>query len=59
MRRPRKMDPYLVSKQKWELAYIARKFKTKASTVLRIVKAVGRSRQKVYATLRSATRLIS
>lgn len=59
MKKHRKMDPYLVSQQKWELAYIARKFGASIQTVRRIVKAVGRSRQKVYATLRSATRLIS
>lgn len=55
----RKMDPRLVSMQKWEIAYIARKFGFRASTVKRVIKAVGRSRRKVYATLLSPSRLIS
>lgn len=59
MKKHRKMDPYLVSKQPWEIAYIGQKFKVSAQTVRRILKAVGRSRQKVYAVLRSPSRLIS
>lgn len=59
MKKHKKMDPYLVSKQPWEIAYIASKFKVSAKTVRRILKAVGRSRQKVYAALRSPSRLIA
>lgn len=59
MKKHRKMDPYLVSKQKWEISYIASKFRVSAATVRRILKAVGRSRQKVYAILRSPSRLVS
>lgn len=55
----RKMDPRLVSTQRWEIAYIARKFGVSWATVRRIRKAVGRSRIKIYATLRSPSRLIS
>lgn len=59
MKKHRKMDPYLVSHQKWEIAYIAHKFGASTKTVQRIIKAVGRSRQKVYAVLRSPSRLIA
>lgn len=53
------MDPRLVSMQKHEIAYIARKFGASIQVVKRIIKAVGRSRRKVYAILRSPSRLVS
>ena len=59
MKKHRKMDPYFVSLQKWEVAYIAKKFGASVQTVRRIIKAVGKSRQKVYLTLRSPSRLVS
>lgn len=52
MKRKRKMDPRLVSKQKWEIAYIARKFGVTVFMVRRVISQIGRSRRKVYAELR-------
>lgn len=53
MMKTRKMDPRLVSAETWEIAYIAKKFGVKPTTVRRIRKALGRSRQKLYAALRA------
>ena len=53
-KKKQKMDPKLVAaKQRFEIAYIAKKAKCKTSTVRRVVSEVGRSRTKVYAALRS------
>lgn len=48
----RKMDPRLVSSQKWELTYIADKIGVSINAVKAAIKQVGRSRRKVYAYLR-------
>lgn len=45
--------------QRYEIAYIAKKFGVSLDTVRRIIRSVGHSRRKIYATLRSPSRLIS
>lgn len=55
-----KLDPYLISRQKWELSYVVRKISSEylsgyeiyIEDVLAAIKAVGRSRKKVYNWLR-------
>lgn len=54
----KKMDPYLVSRQKWELQYVATKTGQTIVSVLAAIKAVGRSRRKVYNWLRALPVLI-
>lgn len=48
----RKLDPRMVSNQKWEIQYIASKFKIKPDKVRQAKKAVGKSRNKVYKYIR-------
>lgn len=48
----RKLDPNFVSSQKWEIQYIATKFKVKPDVVRRLKKELGKSRRKIYAALR-------
>lgn len=52
MMKRHKMDPRLVSRQKWEIYYIAHKFGVTTREVLAAISRVGRSRRKVYAELR-------
>lgn len=47
-----KQDPKLVSQEKYEVKYIAAKFKVPASLVRKVQKEVGRSRRKVYKRIR-------
>lgn len=49
----KKMDPYLVSGQSWELAYIAKKFSTTVDKVKAAKKLVGRSRRAIYLHLKT------
>lgn len=53
-----KMDRHLVSRQKWELDYIANKLtleghKCWKGVILEAIRVVGRSRRKVYTYLRN------
>lgn len=48
----RKMDPNFVSTQKWEIQYVATKFKVKPEKVREAKKTVGKSRRKIYNYLR-------
>ncbi len=48
----KKMDPKMVSKQKAEIAYVAKRSGAKQSVVRDVQNQVGRSRAKVYAKLR-------
>lgn len=48
-----KMDRLLVSKQEWEIEYIAKKFGCSNKDVLDAIKYEGHSRRKLYAYLRS------
>jgi hypothetical protein len=50
----KKQDPKLVSKEEYEIDFIAKKFKVRRSVVRAIVKRAGISRRKVYAGLRLA-----
>lgn len=50
----KRMDSNFVSKQKWELQYVASKFKVKVEKVLTAIKEVGKARHKVYAYLKSS-----
>lgn len=58
MKRTKRMDPYLLSRQKWELQYVVEKLrkegfkKLEVRDILIALKAVGRSRRKVYNYLR-------
>lgn len=50
----KKMDKKLVAqRQRHEVSYISKKFGIRASVVKAAIKAVGRSRAKIYAELRS------
>lgn len=51
-KRKKKQDPKLVSKQKHEIAYIAKKFGVRLALVKAVVSVVGISRRKVYKELR-------
>lgn len=56
-KKTRKMDPYFVSRQRWELRYVAYKLDDEGYPVLvedvkDAIKAVGKSRKKVYNWLR-------
>lgn len=44
----RKMDTYTISGQRWELDYVAHKFKCGLSLVQQAKKECGKSRQKCY-----------
>jgi hypothetical protein len=46
---PKKMDRRLVSREKHEIAYLARKFRTSQKVIRAAHKAVGRSRKRVEA----------
>lgn len=48
----KKLDPNFVSKQKWEINYVAKKFKCTPEIVKRAMFFSGKSRRKLYAELR-------
>lgn len=52
MAKHKKLDPNFVSKQKWEIAYVAKKFDCNTETVLRALNFSGKSRRKLYSELR-------
>lgn len=48
-----KMDPYMISEQEWEFDFITAKFRCTRQAIRNAIKAVGRSRKRVYKVLRN------
>ena len=53
----KKMDPNFVSSEKWEIAYIAKKFDISVGLVRDVKKMVGKSRRRIYAYLRAVIKV--
>lgn len=49
----KKMDPNFVSSEKWEIAYVAKKFNVTVDVVRNVKNMLGKSRRKLYTYLRS------
>jgi hypothetical protein len=48
----KKMDPNFVSSEKWEIAYVAKKFHVSVDVVRNVKNMLGKSRRKLYTYLR-------
>lgn len=46
------MDPNFVSSEKWEIAYVAKKFHVSVDVVRNVKNMLGKSRRKLYTYLR-------